>query len=86
MTERGKRLKAKLPGDDTGIEVKTSRCDICRNNCRVDAYIKDGRVIRAEPHKRIPDAHSMTGIDACSAISAPMPALSGRYVMTMKGL
>ena len=50
MTELGKKIKAKIPGEDTGIEVKHSLCAICSPgiHCGVDCYVKDGQVIRVE--------------------------------------
>lgn len=50
MTEIEKRLRAKLPGQDTGIEIRHTMCDICTPGpqCGVDAYVKDGRIIKLE--------------------------------------
>ena len=46
MTELEKKIKAKIPGEDTGIEVKHHFCAICTgNNCGVDCYVKDGKII-----------------------------------------
>lgn len=50
MTELEKRIKAKIPGEDTGIEVRHSLCAICSPgiHCGVDCYVKDGKIIRVE--------------------------------------
>ena len=50
MTELEKKIKAKIPGADTGIEVKHSLCAICSpgHHCGVDCYVKDGKIIRVE--------------------------------------
>ena len=50
MTELEKKIKAKIPGADTGIEVKHSLCAICIPgiHCGVDCYVKDGKIIRVE--------------------------------------
>lgn len=50
MTELEKKIKAKIPGKDTGIEVKHSLCAICSPgiHCGVDCYVKDGKIIRVE--------------------------------------
>ena len=50
MTELEKKIKAKIPGEDTGIEVKHSLCAICSPgiHCGVDCYVKDGKIIRME--------------------------------------
>ncbi len=45
-----KKIKAKIPGKDTGIEIKKTFCDICTpiNHCGIDAYVKDGTVLKIE--------------------------------------
>lgn len=50
MTELERRIKAKIPGADTGIEIKRTMCDICSPgmHCGVNAYVKDGTVIKIE--------------------------------------
>ncbi len=50
MTELESKLKAKIPGEDTGITVRHSICDICSPgmHCGVDAYVKDGKIIKIE--------------------------------------
>lgn len=50
MTELEKKIKAKIPGEDTGIEIRHTLCDICSPgmHCGINAYVKDGRVIKIE--------------------------------------
>lgn len=50
MTELERRIKAKIPGPDTGIEIRHTMCDICSPgmHCGINAYIKDGKVIKIE--------------------------------------
>lgn len=50
MTELEKKIKAKIPGEDTGIQIRRTMCDICSPgmHCGINAYIKDGRVIKIE--------------------------------------
>ena len=50
MTELERLLQAKIPGPETGIEIRRTICDICTPGpqCGVDAYVKDGRVIKVE--------------------------------------
>ena len=49
MTDLEKKIKAKIPGKDTGIEVKRTFCAICTQvNCGLDCYVKDGEIIRVE--------------------------------------
>ncbi len=42
--------RAKIPGIETGIEVRKSVCTICDpvTQCGLDCYVKDGRVIKVE--------------------------------------
>lgn len=44
-------LKAKIPGEATGIEVKTGICGFCGGKCFVDVYCKDGKVVKIEGNK-----------------------------------
>ena len=48
MTELERKIKAKIPGADTGIEVKKSLCAICSpgNHCGLDVYVKDGKILK----------------------------------------
>ena len=41
---------AKLPGPETGIEIRRTMCDNCTPGpqCGVDAYVKDGVVVKLE--------------------------------------
>ena len=50
MTDLERRIKAKIPGEDTGIEIRRTMCDICSPgmHCGVNAYVKDGKVIKIE--------------------------------------
>ncbi len=50
MAEQETLLKHKIPGPETGIEIKKTYCSICNHttHCGVDAYLKDGRVIKVE--------------------------------------
>lgn len=50
MTGEEKTRQAKLPGAETGIEIRHTMCDICTPGpqCGVDAYVKDGVVIKME--------------------------------------
>ncbi len=43
-------LAGKIPCRETGIEVKQTICDICNPSfhCGIDAYVKDGKVIKIE--------------------------------------
>lgn len=51
-----KRLAAKLPGEDTGIEIRHSMCDICTPgpHCGLDVYVRDGKVIKVEGTRGYP--------------------------------
>ena len=42
--------KGKIPGAESGIEIRHSVCDICTPgmHCGLDVYVKDGKVIKVE--------------------------------------
>ncbi|MBR5284775.1 MAG: molybdopterin-dependent oxidoreductase [Clostridia bacterium] len=40
--------QAMIPGEDTGITVKRTICGFCGEQCIVDAYMKDGKIIKVE--------------------------------------
>ena len=44
------KIKGKLPGEDTGITLKNTFCDICAPgpHCGVTCYVKDGKIIKVE--------------------------------------
>lgn len=50
MTAEELRLRSKSPGADTGITIKKTMCDICSPGlqCGVDAYVKDGVILKLE--------------------------------------
>lgn len=56
MREKDDRLRAKLPGEDTGITIKKTMCDICSPGlqCGVDAYVKDGVIVKLEGTEGFP--------------------------------
>ena len=53
MDVNEKRI-AKIPGADTGITVKTGICGLCGDCCLIDAYMKDGKVIKVEGNDSLP--------------------------------
>lgn len=59
MTELEKKLKAKIPGEDTDIEIRHSLCAICSpsHHCGLDCYVKDGKIIRVEGTPGHPYSH-----------------------------
>jgi anaerobic selenocysteine-containing dehydrogenase len=50
MDKLERMTKGKIPGSETGIEVRRSICAICDpvTQCGLDCYVKDGRVIKVE--------------------------------------
>ena len=50
-------LAAKIPGEESGIEVKTGICGFCGGKCFVDVYCKDGKVVKIEGNKTMPGAN-----------------------------
>lgn len=61
MDEKERLLSAKIPGPETGIEVKHTICDICcpSFHCGIDAYVKDGKVIKIEGTADHPVNHGL---------------------------
>ena len=49
-------IKGKVPGEDSGIEIRQSVCDICTPgmHCGLDCYVKDGKIIKIEGTKEHP--------------------------------
>jgi anaerobic selenocysteine-containing dehydrogenase len=50
------RTNGKIPGGDAGIEVRKTICAICNpfSHCGIDAYVKDGVIIKVEGSKGHP--------------------------------
>ena len=50
MATLEQKIRAKVPGADTGIEIRKTVCDICApdHHCGVDAYVEDGRILKVE--------------------------------------
>ena len=55
--EHEELLKAKIPCEETGIVVKRGVCSFCSQSCLVDAYVKDGKIIKVEGCKSLPGAN-----------------------------
>ncbi|MEE8325588.1 MAG: molybdopterin-dependent oxidoreductase, partial [candidate division NC10 bacterium] len=47
-------LQAKIPGEATGIEIKKTLCAMCDCRCGIDAYVKDGVVLKVEGSENNP--------------------------------
>lgn len=56
MDQLEKLIQAKIPCEETGIEIKRTMCDICTPGpqCGVDAYVKDGVLIKVEGTENFP--------------------------------
>ena len=52
-------LKAKIPCEETGIEVKRSLCDICTPgmHCGLNVYVKDGTILKVEGVENYPGSN-----------------------------
>lgn len=50
MTDKERLQKFKIPCEETGIEIRPTMCDICSPGmqCGVNAYVKDGEIIKLE--------------------------------------
>ena len=59
MNDLELKLKGKIPGPDTGIEVRKSVCAICDPGaqCGLDLYVKDGKIIKVAGTKEAPHSH-----------------------------
>ena len=71
MTDLEERLEAKIPGTDTGIEVKRSICAICSpsHHCGLNCYVKDGKIIRVEGDPEHPYSHGKLCTKGCATRS-----------------
>ncbi|MCL5124628.1 MAG: molybdopterin-dependent oxidoreductase [Deltaproteobacteria bacterium] len=56
MTNFDRLSLGKIPGPETGIEIRKSICAICDplTQCGLDLYVKDGKVIKVEGSKEHP--------------------------------
>ena len=56
MKDIEKLMRGKIPGPETGIEVRKSICTICdpQTQCGLDLYVKDGKIIKVEGSKEHP--------------------------------
>lgn len=74
-------LKAKIPGEETGIEVKQTVCSVCCNfhYCGIDAYIKDGKIIKVEGTK---DHISNKGLLCTKGLAAKEYTYNERRIKT----
>lgn len=64
MEDTIRRRRAKLPGEDTGICLKNSFCDICAPgpHCGITCYVQDGKIIKVEGT----DAHPVNHGKLCA--------------------
>lgn len=61
MDKLQRMIKGKVPGAETGIEVRKSVCTICdpQTQCGLDCYVKDGRIIKVEGSLENPSAGTL---------------------------
>lgn len=59
MDSLNELIKGKIPCEETGIQIRHTLCAICSpaNNCGIDAYVKDGRLIKVEGTQEHPKNH-----------------------------
>ncbi len=59
MNEVRRKLRGKIPGPDTGIEIRKSICTICDpgTECGLNLYVKDGKIIKVEGAPEMPHSH-----------------------------
>ena len=61
MEDAAKKLRAKIPGEDTGIVTRSSVCDVCAPgpHCGVTCYVKDGTLLKVEGTAEHPTNHGL---------------------------
>ena len=71
MTELEEKIRAKIPGKDTGIEIKRSICAICTPSfhCGLNCYVKDGKIIHVEGDPDHPYSHGKLCTKGCATRS-----------------
>ena len=47
-------IRARIPAQETGIEIKKTLCSICGSQCGIDAYVREGRLIKVEGTRENP--------------------------------
>lgn len=54
-----RQIKGKIPGEETGIEIRHGICDICcpSFHCGLNVYVKDERIIKVEGMETHPASH-----------------------------
>ena len=52
---REQLLDGKIPGKETKIEIRKTTCGICLQNCGINAYVKNGTIIKVEGTAENPD-------------------------------
>ena len=55
--DRQRLIENKIPGKETGIEIRKTICSICEgsgNSCGVNAYVKDNKVVKVEGMPEFP--------------------------------
>ena len=50
--------ESKIPSAESGISIRKTICDICNvyTHCGIDAYVKDGKVVKVEGTKENPNS------------------------------
>ena len=63
MDKLERMKKSKIPGPETGIEVRKSVCTICdpTTQCGLDCYVSDRRIIKIEGSKENPEGYKNPG-------------------------
>jgi len=61
MSTTEEKLAGKVPGEDTGIVIRNSICDICAPgpHCGVSCYVKDGKILKVEGTEGHPTNHGL---------------------------
>lgn len=79
------RIASRIPCEETGITIKTGICGLCGGQCLVDAYVKDGKVIKVEGNKTFPMANGRICVKGAALKQALYHPDRLRYPMKRTG-
>ena len=54
VTSRDGLIRAGIPGAETGIEIRKTLCSVCGSQCGINAYVRDGRIVKVEGAHEFP--------------------------------
>jgi len=78
-------IEAKIPGSETGIEVRTGICGFCGGDCMVDIYCKDNKIVKVEGNRTLPGANGRVCVKGAALKQAVHHPDRLLYPMKRKG-